>query len=143
MNTKVLTRFVEGMSFESFSDGHKIPIDASIDKGGKDTGPRPKPLLLSALSGCSGIDVVSILRKMKIENYELDIEMEAENTEDHPIYYHTIHMAFKFKGENLNPERIMRAVNLSNDKYCGATEMLKKAANIIVKVYINDEEVVQ
>ncbi|MCB5235210.1 MAG: OsmC family protein [Candidatus Cloacimonetes bacterium] len=143
MNTKVLTKYIEGMRFESYSDGHMIPLDISVENGGQDTGARPKPLLLTALSGCSGMDVVSILKKMKIENYELDIELEAEPTDDHPIYYHTITMAFKFKGENLNAERIMRAVNLSNEKYCGASEMLKKAANIIVKVYINEEEVVQ
>lgn len=143
MSTKVVTRHIEGMSFESYSDGHTIPLDLSVEKGGKDTGPRPKPLLLTALSGCSGMDVVSILKKMKIENYEFEMELDAQSTEDHPIYYHTITMAFKFKGENLNAERIMRAVNLSNEKYCGASEMLKKAANIIVKVYINDEEVIQ
>lgn len=130
------------MSFDVQVSGHHIKMDVAKENGGQDLGPRPKPLLLAALSGCSGMDVVSILKKMKISGYELDIEVSADSTEEHPIYYHTIAIEFKFKGENLPAERLMRAVSLSMEKYCGVSFMLGKAANVIPKVYLNDEEVV-
>jgi len=98
-------------------------------------------LLLAALSGCSGMDVVSILEKMNVPEYKFDVDMEADSTTEHPITYHTIRMNFLFEGVDLPKDKFVKAVKLSTEKYCGVMAMLKKAANIIVKVYINAEEV--
>ncbi len=87
------------------------------------------------------MDVVSILDKMKVPEYKFDVDMEADSTTEHPVTYHTIRMKFLFEGENLPKDKFVKAVKLSTERYCGVMAMLKKAANIIVNVYINGEEV--
>jgi putative redox protein len=87
------------------------------------------------------MDIVSILEKMKVEGYALDIAAEADSTTEHPIIYHTITVKFQFTGDNLPPEKLKKAVNLSTERYCGVSAMLNKAANIIPKIYLNDTEV--
>jgi putative redox protein len=141
MGTTVKTKWVGGMVFDAEMNGHHLLMDADAQWGGKDAGPRPKPLLLAALAGCSGLDVVSILDKMQLKDYSFDIDTEAESTTEHPITYHTITIKFLFKGDNLPQDKIVKAVTLSSEKYCGVNAMLRKAANIIVKIYINDSEV--
>ncbi len=141
MATKVTTTWLEGMAFKSESDGHSLIMDVGKDGGGKDLGPRPKPLLLTALSGCSGMDVVSILGKMRISDYNLRIEMEADSTPEHPKYYDMIRMFFIFKGENLPADQIIHAVELSTTRYCGVNAMLKQAAQITSTIIINEKEI--
>jgi putative redox protein len=143
MSSKTTLKWTGDMSFDAEVSGHHIILDADSEWGGKDRGPRPKPLLLASLSGCSGMDVISILEKMRIKDYQFRVDVEADSTTDHPVYYHTIRMFFHFSGENLPPEKITKAVELSTQRYCGVYAMLKNAANIIVKTYINDEEVVK
>jgi putative redox protein len=141
MATKVTTIYKDGLAFDTISDGHHLVMDVSADAGGKDLGPRPKPLLLAALSGCSGMDVVSILQKMQVKGYTFRIEMEADSTSEHPITYHTIRMNFIFDGDDLPADKIRKAVDLSLERYCGVNAMLRKAANIIPGIIINDQEV--
>lgn len=143
MTTKTSMKWIGGLAFDADVLGHHIVMDADPQFGGMDRGVKPKPLLLAALSGCSGMDVVSILEKMQIPQYQFDVDVEADATSEHPITYHTIRMNFKFQGENLPADKILKAVYLSTEKYCGVGAMLKKAANIIVKVFINDVEVSQ
>jgi len=139
--TTVVTKWVGNMVFDAEVSGHHILMDADPEWGGEDKGSRPKPLLMAALAGCSGLDVVSILKKMQVENYQFEIETNAESTSEHPIVYHTITAKFKFVGENLPEDKIIKAVTLSTERYCGVNAMLKKAANVIVKITINDVEV--
>ena len=141
MATTVVTKWTGGLSFDSLVAGHHVILDASKEGGGQDTGARPKALLLTAIAGCSGMDIVSILGKMKIKDYTFEMDVDGESTTEHPIVYHTITVKYKFSGKDLPPDRILRAVSLSNDTYCGATAMLRKAAEIVVKIYINDEEI--
>lgn len=141
MAGSVITKWTGELSFDSLVTGHHLIMDGSKDFGGNDTGPRPKPLLLAALTGCSGMDIVSILKKMQVDNYEFEMEADGESTEDHPVVYHTITVKFKFIGENLPEDKIVKAVTLSTDRYCGVNAMLKQAAKVLVKVYINDQEV--
>jgi len=129
------------MAFDAEVSGHHIIMDADPEWGGENRGPRPKPLLLAALSGCSGMDVVSILDKMKLSDYRFRVDVEADSTSEHPIVYHTIRMNFHFEGEALPPDKIVKAVTLSTQRYCGVYAMLKQAANIEVKIYINNAEV--
>ncbi len=110
-------------------------MDASPEFGGIRFGPRPKPLLLSALAGCAGIDVASIMRKKQVPFTDFQIVVTGETTDSHPKYYKTILMVFEVTGENFegNPaiyEKVSRAVELSSENYCGVSAMLKLAAEI-------------
>ena len=141
MATRVKTVWSGGMTFTAEVNGHQLIMDADPYFGGTDQGPRPKPLLLAALCGCSGMDVVSILGKMGIKDYTLEMDAQGESAAEHPIIYHTITITYNFQGNNLPADKIAKAVNLSLEKYCAVSAMLKKAAKIIPEVYINNLEV--
>ncbi|MCR2044126.1 OsmC family protein [Anaerosalibacter massiliensis] len=135
MNKKKINAKLKGnMAFEMNLDGHTFITDASKDIGGNDFGPRPKQLLLAGLIGCTGIDIMSILRKMKVELDDFNIEVETNNTEEHPKVYENIHLTFKFKGKDLPRKKIERAVYLSQEKYCGVTAMLEKATPVTYNI---------
>lgn len=134
--TKIEGNQVGNMAFEVELSGHKLIIDAADKVGGENLGPRPKQLLLAGLIGCTGMDVVSILRKMKVKYDDFKIEVQAEEAEDHPKVYKKIHLIYKFKGENLPLSNIERAVSLSQEKYCGVSAMLKKAAPVTYDIVI-------
>lgn len=125
---------VGNMAFEMELDGHTLITDASPEIGGEDRGPRPKRLLFAGLIGCTGIDVMSILKKMKVEVDDLIIDVEADNTEDHPVVYENIHIIYTFKGKNLPKDKIEKAVKLSKEKYCGVSAMLGKATDITYEI---------
>jgi putative redox protein len=141
MAGSVITKWTGDLSFDSLVNGHHVILDGDAEYGGNDAGPRPKPLLLTALTGCSGMDVVSILKKMQVKDYGFEMEADGESTEDHPVVYHTITVKFKFTGNDLPQDKIVKAVTLSTDRYCGVNEMLKKSARVVIKIYINDQEV--
>jgi len=143
MGTKTTLTWSGGMAFEAEADGHRLVLDADTAWGGKDLGPRPKPLLLLALSGCSAMDVVSLLKKMRVDDFKFRVDVDADSTTEQPVTYHTIRADFRFWGDDLPPEKVIKAVRLSLEKYCGVHAMLAKAANIIVKTFINDKEVSQ
>ena len=102
MKAQTRLQWLNGMTFDAELNGHHFIVDAEERVGGRDLGPRPKGLVLSALAGCTGMDVVSILKKMKIENYELIINVEADQTTEHPKVYQNIVVEFLFSGENLS-----------------------------------------
>ncbi len=121
----------EGMAFESIMDGHKIIIDAMPEVGGKDLGPRPKPLMLLALAGCTGMDVISILEKMKQKPSWFNVKVEADQTEVHPKYYSKMTVIYQFKKEdNLDKDKVEKAVMLSQERYCGVSALLSKAIEL-------------
>lgn len=124
------------MAFKMELDGHTFITDADLDTGGNDLGPRPKKLLLAGLIGCTGIDVVSILKKMKVELDDMKLEAKAESSEEHPRVYTKIHLTYYFKGRNLPEDKLKRAVALSQDRYCGVSAMLKKAADISYNIVV-------
>ncbi len=133
--------FIKNMTFDVELGGHHFDIDAGAKVGGENNGPSPKGLLLSALGGCTGMDAVSILRKMKVTDYELKIEVSGELTDEHPKIYHTITVEFKFIGNNLPKSKLRKAVELSETKYCGVSEMLRKSSEIKTIIYINGDEI--
>jgi putative redox protein len=118
---KTVTTWKKEHEFEADHDGNTIRID-----GEKKNGHGPKALLLSGLAGCSGIDVVDILGKMKIEFSDFVIEAEAELAEDHPKVFTSVHITYKMKTEIANEERVKKAIDLSLEKYCGVSAMLQK-----------------
>lgn len=125
------------MSFDAVVNGHHIVLDAVTAVGGKDQGPRPKPLILVALAGCTGMDVVSILEKMRVKPESLNIEVEGELTEEHPRYYHKLHIIYHFTGQDLPLDKLEKAIQLSQERYCGVTAMLQKAAVITHEIRLN------
>jgi len=123
MKQSVNAEFKGDMVFEADVNGRKFSMD-SIQKKGV----WPKPLLLVAICGCSGMDVVSILNKMQIKFDSLNIYVDANITNGHPSTYDKIHVVYKIGGEDLPKEKVEKAVSLSQEKYCGVLDMIKKAA---------------
>jgi putative redox protein len=138
MKNKIEINWIEDMAFEASVNNHTIILDTSEDMGGKDRGPRPKPLTLVSLAGCTGMDVVSVLKKMRVEYSGLKIEVEGELTDEHPKVYHTITIHFRFRGRDLPLDKLEKAVNLSQERYCGVTAMLGKAAKIVARITIEE-----
>jgi putative redox protein len=122
--------WTSGLAFTASQGGHQIPLDAPKASGGADSGSSPKGLLLSGLGGCSGIDVVSILEKMRVPIDGLEVEVGAGLTDEHPRVFTNIHMKYVFRGKNLPLDKLERAIQLSMEKYCGVSAMLAKAAPI-------------
>ncbi len=134
MPSTISTRWTGGMAFDALVSGHHVLMDADPEWGGEDGGARPKALLLAAISGCSGMDVVSILNKMKLPEYQFQMDLEADSTSEHPVVYHTIRVWYRFQGESLPQEKIVKAVKLSTEKYCGVIAMLRKLPISISKL---------
>ncbi len=124
------------MQFDALVSGHHVIMDASSDVGGKDGGPRPKALMLASLAGCTGMDVISILKKMRVEPKTFNIKIEAELTEEHPKHYSGMHLIYEFSGEGLDEEKLKKAIDLSQDRYCGVSAVYRKAMPITYEVRI-------
>lgn len=133
---KIASKWLGNLAFESTLDGHKIITDADPATGGKDMGARPKKLMLSALAGCTGIDVVMILRKMQVEIVDLTIYVEGEVTDEYPKYYRKMHVIYEFSGKDLPQDKLERAVGLSEEKYCGVSAVYKKAMDLSHEIRI-------
>ncbi|NLY31123.1 MAG: OsmC family protein [Firmicutes bacterium] len=122
---QVEVTWVEGMEFRSDSEsGHTWNMDASVDVGGNDLGPRPTELLLSAVGGCTGIDIVSILKKMQQPLTGLRITVSGERAEEHPRRFTHVKLHYVVTGDGLSEERVARAVELSVEKYCSVLSSL-------------------
>ena len=128
--------WTDNIAFETDMDGHKVVIDASEEVGGSDLGPRPKKLLLTALAGCTGIDVVMILKKMKIVPEAFNVIVEGELTDEHPKYYNKMKVIYQFKGKNLPMAKLEKAVNLSETKYCGVSAIFRQAMEMESEIRI-------
>lgn len=125
-----------GLAFQVEQDGHRYMIDAGPDAGGRDLGPRPKALLLSGLGGCTAMDVVSILEKMRVKLDGLEVQVSAEAREEHPRVFTGIHVRYIFKGRDLPMDKLERAVKLSEDTYCGVSAMLRPAVPITSEIVV-------
>jgi len=136
--TTIDVKWKDKMAFDASVNGHTIPLDADERVGGEDRGPRPKPLTLVSLGGCTGMDVISILGKMRVELDDFNVNVSGELTDEHPKYFHKIHIIYTFKGKNLPMDKLEKAINLSQDRYCGVTAMLNKAAEITHEIVVED-----
>ena len=132
----VKVNWLENMAFEAEVNGHKIIIDAAEPVGGENRGPRPKPLMLVALAGCTGMDVVSILKKMRVEVESFNVVVEGDLTEEHPKQFSQMRVIYEFKGEDLPIDKLEKAINLSEERYCGVSAVYKKAIGIITEIRI-------
>lgn len=129
------------MAFDVELDGHHFPIDADESVGGRNRGPRPKDLLLSGLAGCTGMDVVALLRNRKMPFDSFSVKVDADSTEEHPKVYSAIRIEYRFTGSQLDAEKIRKAIQLSRERYCGVSAMLAKVAPITHTVFLNGEPV--
>jgi len=132
----VSTKWFDNMSFESEINGHKIILDAKAEFGGQDKGPRPKPLMLAALGGCTSMDVVSILKKMRVEFKSLNVIVEGELSEEHPKRFLKMHVIYEVEGENLPLDKIQKAVSLSEDQYCGVNAVYRQVMDLTSEIRI-------
>jgi putative redox protein len=135
-STKIHIDWQGDMSFETELDGHKLVLDASPEVGGGNKGPRPKALMLIALAGCTGMDVVSMLKKMRVEDFSLRIWVEAEVTEEHPKHYSSMKVIYEFKGKDLPMDKLEKAVNLSEERYCGVSAVYRKAMPVSTEIRV-------
>lgn len=129
---KTTTTWKSGEAFDSFQNNAKIEIDAKA-------GFSPKALLLSGLAGCSGIDVVEVLEKMRVPFADLKIEVEADQTDDHPKVFKDIHINYIISTEEGSRDKVKKAIDLSLDKYCGVAAMLKKNSKIDYTITIQSQ----
>jgi putative redox protein len=136
MKDTINVKWMGDMAFEAAIREHRILMDANEDSGGHNKGPRPKPMLMASLAGCTGMDVMSILKKMKVEAKGLNIRVEGIIAEEHPKIYNSIHLIYEFTGENLPMDRLVRAIELSQEKYCGVSLSLQKAMPVTWEVKI-------
>ncbi|MDP2758993.1 MAG: OsmC family protein [Sideroxyarcus sp.] len=128
---KARVKWIEKMAFVGESEsGHSVVMDASPEIGGRNLGPRPMEMLLLGAGGCSSIDVMSILQKMRQAVTDCYVEIEAERAENDPKVFTKIHMHFVVKGKDIKVEAVEKAVKLSAEKYCSASIMLGAMAAV-------------
>lgn len=129
MKTRV--KWLDNMSFVGESgSGHSVVMDGPPEFGGRDLGVRPMEMLLLGLGGCASFDVVSMLKKSKQDLVDCEVEIEAERATEEPKVFTKIHMHFKISGNDLSEKRVIRAIELSAEKYCSASIMLGKTAEV-------------
>ncbi|MCA0387891.1 MAG: OsmC family protein [Bacteroidetes bacterium] len=138
---KAYVKQINGISFVGKTDSnHWITMDGPEDFGGSNAGIRPKELMLLALAGCTGSDVVSILQKKRIDVRSFEINITAEMSDDHPKVYTSMNIEYIFKGKGIKESDVERAIELSQTKYCGVTKMYEKAMTITHSFQIHNEE---
>jgi putative redox protein len=138
MKDVVNVTWAGGMAFEADIDKHRLIFDAKPESGGTSAGPRPKPLMMASLAGCTGMDVISILKKMKVEVSRFNVKVEGTLTEEHPKQFTAMHLVYEFTGVDLPLDKIRHAIELSQEKYCGVSATLKKAIPISYEIQINE-----
>lgn len=139
MSTKVTTQWIGGLTFKSDNpSGNTVIMDTEVEGVEERLGVNPKAAMLSSLAACTGIDVILVLEKMKVELSDLKMEVVGEQTTEHPKYYHKVWVDYHFYGKDLNPKKIEKAVNLSKDKYCGVMEMFRHFAKIETTIHIHE-----
>jgi putative redox protein len=136
MKDSVTLNWEKGMAFEAQVDGFKIKLDTREEHGGKNKGPRPKNLMMVALAGCTGMDVVSILEKMRVELKDFAVKVEGELTEEHPKQFNKMHIIYEFTGSNLPIDKLEKAIKLSHDRYCGVGASYRKAMEISYEIKV-------
>lgn len=138
---EIETQWMGKMQFNTLVNGHTIIMDAPERVGGEDHGPIPKPFILTALSGCTGMDVVSLLRKSGKEVKDLDIVVTGELTKQVPIEYLSIHVNYVFTGDDDCRDAAMEAVTASQEKLCGVSHMLKQIMPVTWEVNYNGVQI--
>lgn len=139
MNTTI--KWLGKMAFIGKSDSnHLVAMDAAPEVGGENSAIRPLELLLQGLGGCTGMDVISILKKKRILLTDFEIEIQAERAEEHPKVFTKIHLKYIFYGRDIKSKDVEHAIELSETKYCSASAMLRHTAEITTSYEIREPE---
>jgi putative redox protein len=141
MDLRAVVSWKDGMAFDVEMDGHHVTIDAKEEHGGRGLGPRPKPLLLASLAGCAAMDVASILGKMRVPFRRLVVEADGHTGDDHPKKFERAVLRYVIEGDDLPLNKVRRALNLSEDKYCGVWATLEPTVELTSALVVNGEEV--
>ncbi|MBZ0205052.1 MAG: OsmC family protein [Flavobacteriales bacterium] len=129
------------MQFNALVGGHTVTMDAPVRAGGEDLGPIPKPFMLSALAGCTGMDVVALLRRAGIEMERFDVGVSGEISKAPPIAYTNIHVTYNIHGDATHAEEALKMVQRSQNELCGVSSMLKKVVPVTWEVLYNGQQV--
>lgn len=140
-NHGIETQWMGKMQFNALIDGHTVIMDAPEKSGGEDMAPIPKPFVLAALSGCTGMDIIALLRKADKAVDDLTMTVTGELSKQAPIQYTSIHVLYTFKGNEELRDDTFKAVMDSQEKYCGVSSMLKKAIPVTWEINFNGEEI--
>ena len=136
---KARVKWVEGVTFTGESgSGHAVVIDGAPENGGRNLGMRPMEMVLAGAAGCTAFDVVLILKKGRHPVADVVVAAEGERAETEPRVFTRIHFTYTVAGRGLDPKQVERAVKLSKDKYCSATIMLGKTAEVTTEVVVVD-----
>ena len=141
MASTITLKWKNNTTFESVIDGHKLSIDTSVDMGGNDEGPRPKVLMLLSLAGCSGLDIASLFHKMRVVADRLEIEVSGELSDTVPAIYTSFHIVYRVWGKDDDRDKIIKAIRLSEEKYCGVAVMYRKIGAGTYDIFINDNKI--
>ncbi|MGE0422655.1 MAG: OsmC family protein [Reyranellaceae bacterium] len=118
--------------------GHTVTMDGSPDIGGRDLAARPMEMVLIGMGGCTAIDVASMLRKQRQDVRDIVVELEAERADDHPKVFTAVKVIYRVRGRKLNKALVERAVTLSDEKYCSATAMIRKSADVTHEIVLEE-----
>lgn len=118
--------------------GHTITMDGSPDVGGRNLAARPMEMVLIGMGGCTAIDVASMLKKQRQDVRDIIVELEAERAEDHPKVFNKVKLVYRVRGKKLNRALVERAVALSDEKYCSATAMIRKSAEVTHEIVLEE-----
>jgi putative redox protein len=139
MAHKVTTTWKNKMLLESDNPlGKNLLMESGPDFGGSNQGLSPKALMLSSLGGCTGLDLLSLLKKMRVEIEDFKVIVNGELTEEHPKYYDKVSIDYYFTGTDLNEEKIKKVVSLSEERYCGVIKMFRAFAEVTIAIHINE-----
>ncbi|MEO9021192.1 MAG: OsmC family protein [Ginsengibacter sp.] len=141
MTHEIDVQWMGKMQFNALVNGHTIIMDGPEKVGGEDSGPIPKPFVLAALAGCTGMDVAAILRKANKNPDYFEMKVIGEISRRVPIEYIAMHVIYDFKGAEENKEAALNAVTDSQEKYCGVSSMLKKALPLTWEVNYNGVQI--
>ncbi|MFN8206801.1 MAG: OsmC family protein [Bacteroidales bacterium] len=139
MKTETTLNWVENLHFQANIDGFTLDVDSITEENENGAGPRPKPLLLASLGGCTAMDVISILKKMKSDISTFKMHVEAEIAEEHPKKFTGITLTYEIAGKDVKPENVKKAVALSIERYCGVYATLILALPIKANIRLNGE----
>ncbi len=134
-------KWMDGLAFEAELNGFNFIIDAEENVGGNNRGPRPKGLTLVSLLGCTGMDVISILKKMRVDVKSFEVKGRAKLAEEHPKKYLEIITSYVFEGDDLPLDKIKKAISLSEDRYCGVSATLKPNVKLETEIIINGKKI--
>lgn len=141
MKHEIESQWMGKMQFNALVNGHTIIMDAPERVGGEDQGPIPKPFVLTALSGCTGMDVIALLKKEGKQLKNLNIRVSGEISKTPPIEYTSIHIIYELMGDTSDQESSLNAILYSQDKICGVSHMMKKIMPVTWEVIFNGNRI--